>query len=70
MERCYQKSGFASQGLLNQKLQLSQSSSEGKVYYLKTYGEHQEFSRAMSLQTTVQFSSVQLLSCVQLFATP
>ena len=41
MERCYQKSGFAFQGLLNQKIQLSQSSLEGKVYFLKKYGEHQ-----------------------------
>ena len=41
MKRCYQKSGFASQGLLNQKIQLSQSSLEGKVYFLKKYGEHQ-----------------------------
>ena len=41
MESYYQKSGFASWGVLNQKIQLSQSSWEGKVYYLKKYGEHQ-----------------------------
>ena len=58
MERCYQKSGFASWGLLNQKLQLSQSSSEGKVYYLKKYGEHQGVfqSNVSSNYSSVQFS--------------
>ena len=41
MERCYQKSGFASWWVLSQKVQPSQSSWEGKVYYLQKYGEHQ-----------------------------
>ena len=40
MEKCYQKSEFTSWCVLSQQIQPSQSSGEGKVYYLQNYGEH------------------------------
>ena len=50
MEKCYQKSEFTSWWVLSQKIQPSQSSWEGKVYYLQSYGEHHgAFQSSISL---------------------
>ena len=50
MEKCYQKSEFTSWWVLSQKIQPSQSSWEGKVYYLQNYGEHHAaFQSSVSL---------------------
>ena len=40
MERCYQEKWVCLWVVLSRKIQPSQSSWEGKVYYLQDYGEH------------------------------
>ena len=54
MEKCYQESEFTSWWVLSQKIQPSQSSWEGKVYYFQNHGEHHAaFQSSISLNWKV-----------------